>query len=412
MKILMVNKFHYLRGGSEKYYFELAELLKEYGHEVAFFSMENEKNIHTNNREYFTKSIDLNNSRSKLKALEIIYSRANKKIMERALEEFKPDIVHLNNFQRQLSASILTPIKKRNIPIVYTAHDLQAICPAILMLDTNKNICEKCINGNYKNCIKNKCIKNSKLKSILGVIEAKYYDNQEIYTKKINTIITPSNFLKNKLIEKGIDSNKIEVINNFINEQEEIEIEERLGDYALYFGRLSVEKGIMNLIEAFKNIDNHKLIIAGTGPEEESIKKIINRNKLESKIELLGFLQKETIKEYIKKARFVIVPSICYDNFPYSILEAQLMGKPVIGAKIGGIPELISNEENGLLYEYNNIKELTEKINILFKDDILLHKLEDNLNKNVEEKYSKQRYYNKIIKIYQNLLLERKTKWQ
>ena len=201
-------------------------------------------------------------------------------------------------------------------------------------------------------------------------------------------------------------------INNFINEQEEIEIEERLGDYALYFGRLSVEKGIMNLIEAFKNIDNHKLIIAGTGPEEESIKKIINRNKLESKIELLGFLQKETIKEYIKKARFVIVPSICYDNFPYSILEAQLMGKPVIGAKIGGIPELISNEENGLLYEYNNIKELTEKINILFKDDILLHKLEDNLNKNVEEKYSKQRYYNKIIKIYQNLLLERKTKWQ
>lgn len=411
MKILMVNKYHYLRGGSEKYYFELAELLKEHGHEVAFFSMEDDKNIHTNNKEYFTEPIDLNNG-SKLKAIEVIYSKANKKIMEKALEEFKPDIVHLNNFQRQLSASIITPIKQKNIPIVYTAHDLQAICPAILMLDNNKNICEKCINSKYSNCIENKCIKNSKLKSILGAIEAKYYDNKKVYTKKIDTIITPSNFLKNKLIEKGIDSNKINVLNNFISIQENPKTENNSDDYALYFGRLSIEKGIMNLIEAFKNIDVHKLLIAGTGPEEENIKKIIKENKLENKIELLGFLQNETMKDYIRRARFIIVPSICYDNFPYSVLESQIMGKPVIGAKIGGIPELIEDMENGLLYDYNDIKGLTEKINILFKDDSLLHNMESKLKKQAKEKYSKEQYYNSIIKIYQNLLTERKTKWQ
>lgn len=411
MKILMVNKFHYLRGGSEKYYFELAELLKEHGHEVAFFSMKDKKNIHTNNKEYFTKPVNLNGD-SKLKAIQIIYSKANKNIMEKALEEFKPDIVHLNNFQRQLSASIITPINKKNIPIVYTAHDLQAVCPAISMLDNNKKICEKCINGKYKNCIKNKCIKNSKLKSILGAIEAKYYDNQKIYTKKIDKIITPSNFLKNKLVEKGIDSSKINVLNNFINIREDYKTENDTGDYALYFGRLSIEKGIINLIESFKDIDGHKLLIAGTGPEEENIKRLIKENKLENKIELLGFLQKETMQDYIKKARFIIVPSICYDNFPYSILEAQVMGKPVIGAKIGGIPELIEDMKNGLLYEYNDINGLTEKIDMLFKNDNLLHSMESNLKERAEEKYSKEKYYNSIIKIYQNLLVEGKLKWQ
>ena len=116
MKILLVNKFHYLKGGSEKYYFELAELLKKNGHEVAFFSMEDEKNIKTDCKEYFVKPIDLNSS-NKLKALDVIYSKENKRKMEEALDDFKPDIVHLNNFQRQLSASIIEPIKKRKIPL-------------------------------------------------------------------------------------------------------------------------------------------------------------------------------------------------------------------------------------------------------------------------------------------------------
>ena len=148
MKILLVNKFHYLKGGSEKYYFELAELLRENGHEVAFFSMEDEKNIKTGCKEYFVKPIDLN-SGSKLKALDVIYSKENKKKMQEALEDFKPDIVHLNNFQRQLSASIIDAVKEKNIPIVFTAHDMNAICPASAMLYNGK-ICEDCIEKGYR----------------------------------------------------------------------------------------------------------------------------------------------------------------------------------------------------------------------------------------------------------------------
>ena len=286
MKILMVNKFHYLKGGSEKYYFELAELLRKNGHEVAFFSMQNEKNIKTDSKEYFVESIDLNNG-SKLSALDVIYSKKNKQKMKEALEDFKPDIGHLNNFQRQLSASIIEPIKEKNIPIVFTAHDVQAICPAIVMLDSNKNICEKCMKGKYINCTKSKCIKESMLKSVLGTIEAQYYRYKKIYKDKIDFIITPSEFYREKLIEDGISKEKIEAIHNFIN-IEEYNIEKKDEGYGLYFGRLSKEKGILNLMEAIKNLKDGVLYIAGEGPEKENIIKFINENKLQERVRLLG----------------------------------------------------------------------------------------------------------------------------
>ena len=224
MKILLVNKFHYLKGGSEKYYFELANLLKEKGHQIAFFSMKDERNIHTGDKEYFVKPIDLN-SGSKLEAINVIYSKENKKKMEEALNDFKPDIVHINNFQRQLSASIIYAISKHNVPIVFTAHDLEAICPNKTMLDSNKEICEKCLHGSYINCIRKKCIKDSLLKSTLGALETKFYKQNNIYTKKIDFIITPSEFYRNKFIEYGVEKDKIEAIHNWIDintEQSEV----------------------------------------------------------------------------------------------------------------------------------------------------------------------------------------------
>lgn len=402
MKILLVNKFHYLKGGSEKYYFELAKLLKEHGHEVAFFSMKDEKNIKTDCKEYFVEPIDLNNG-SKLKAFDVIYSKDNKKKMEEALDDFKPDIVHLNNFQRQLSASIIEPIKKRNIPIVFTVHDMQAICPAILMMDNEKNVCEKCMGGKYINCIKKKCNKGSTLKSIIGAFEGQYYRNNEIYTKKIDYIITPSEFYKNKLIEDGIDKNKIEAIHNCIElKNYNLDIEDE--GYALYFGRLAKEKGILNLIEAFSKVKNAKLYIAGDGPEKEKIEKFIKDKKIESRIKLLGFLNSDEMKETIRKCKFVVVPSIWYENCPYSIMETLAIGKTVIGSNIGGIPELVKDRYSGLIYKFDDIEELAKKMQILFDNKNLTLELGKNAKKQAMELYDKENYYKKIIKIYANLL--------
>ncbi len=410
MKILLVNKFHYLKGGSEKYYFDLAKLLKEHGHEVAFFSMQDEKNIKTDCKEYFVENSDMN-SKNIFKALDVIYSKKNKKAMEKALDDFKPDIVHLNNFQRQLSASIIKPIKKRNIPIVFTAHDLQAICPNKTMLDSQIKICEKCKGGLYKNCIKKKCIKNSKLKSILGAIENSYYRIKKIYKEQIDFIITPSEFYRKKIIEDGINENKIIPMHNFIDIPSNVNI--NIGDYAIYFGRISEEKGIFNLIDAFSKTKHGKLYFAGTGPDEERLIKETNKLGIEERVKFLGYLQQNELKKYIDNSRFAVLPSIWYDNCPYSVLETLGQGKAILGSNIAGIPELVKDEFSGLVFKFNDINDLTNKLDEMYKNDELIEKLSNNARKQALEEYSKDIYYNKLINIYNKLLMgekyERKT---
>ena len=411
MRILLVNKFHYLNGGSEKYYFELGKLLKKNGNEVAYFSMCDDRNIKTGDKEYFVEKIDLNTG-SKLKALDVIYS---KKKMEEALNDFKPDIVHLNNFQRQLSESIVECCKKNKIPMVFTAHDVQAICPAISMLDGEKNICEKCMNGKYLNCFKKKCIKNSTLKSLLGAYEGKYYRSKKVYIEKIGHIITPSVFYKNKFIEDGVKEDKIDAIHNFID-LEDYNLQVETDGYALYSGRLAKEKGILNLVEAFTNlIKNSKgneklngirLYIAGDGPERENIEKKIKDSKLENRIVLLGYLNQKDLREFTRKCSFLVIPSIWYENGPYSVIETQAIGKAIIGANIGGIPEMVQDNVNGLIYEYDDINELEDKMKKLFESPELVDYFGKSAKNFALKEYRPEKYYEKIEKIYKNVLGE------
>lgn len=402
MKILLVNKFHYLNGGSEKYYFELGKLLKKHGNEVAYFSMEDDRNIRTGDKEFFVKKIDLNYG-SKLKALDVIYSKDNYKKMEEAIKEFRPDVIHFNNFQRQLSASVVEAGWNAKIPMIFTAHDMEAVCPNKDML-YNGRICDDCITKGYMSCIKKKCIKNSKLKSILGVIEMKYYKVHSIY-EKFNYIVSPSEFMKKCLLNGGVKNQNIEVIHNFSNAtncNNEIN-----GDYIFYFGRISKEKGIFNLIGAVKKCDEVKLLIAGTGPEEEKIKKYIKENKMESRVVLLGYLNQDEIRERIEKCRFVVIPSIWYENCPYSIIETLEIGKPIIASEIGGISEIVENEKNGLLYRYDSVDDLADKINELYYNQEKINKMKEASKNKFKMEHTEDVYYQKIMKIYKNAIGEK-----
>ena len=404
----MVNKFHYLKGGSEKYYFELGKLLKEHGNEVAYFSMKDEKNIETGDKEYFVDKFELS-SKNIWKVHDVTYSKKNYKKMCEAIDDFKPDIIHLNNFQRQLSSSVVFAAYDKKIPVVFTAHDVQAICPAITMLDYNGNVCEKCIGGDYNNCVKNKCNKGSMLKSIIGAHEGEYYRKNNIYKDMINYIITPSKFYKKQFIKDGYDEKNVIAIHNFIN-VDEYNLETENENYALYSGRLTKEKGIINLIEAFKKLlddreiknKDFKLYIAGDGPCKEEIEKDINDNKLNDKIILLGYLKQDELKEYTRKASFIVVPSIWYENCPYSILETQAIGKAIIGSNIGGIPELVEDGKNGYTYKYDDIDELKEKMKKLFNDKELANEFGANAKEYAREEYDKNKYYEKIMRIYKN----------
>lgn len=400
MKILLANKFHWNKGGSEKYYFELGELLKKHGHEVAYFSMEDEKNIKTGDKEYFVPKFDLNNS-SKLKALDVIYNKKNEELMEKALDDFKPDIVHLNNFQRQLSASIIKPCKKRNIPVVFTAHDLQSVCPGITMMDRNKNTCELCVKGKYYNCIKKACNKGSKLKSIIGAIEAYYYRLAKIYFNKIDAIITPTQFYKEMLTKDGISQNKIFKIHNFLYLSDYKRTKVKEDKSVLYIGRLSSEKGINNLIDAFKNVDDYTLYILGDGPEKEIIKEKI---KDKNNIILVGFVTPDKVREYISKSSLVVVPSTWYENGSYVAMESLAMGKCVLGANIGGIPEIVIDNETGKLFKHDSVTDLNEKLTELLNDEKSLEKYGIAGRKYIEKEFSSEFHYKNLMKLYKSLI--------
>lgn len=404
MRILLVNKFHWPKGGSETYYFELGKMLKKNGHDVGYFSMNNEKNIKTGDKEYFVDEFD-GNSKNIFKTFDIIYSKKNKKIMEAALDDFNPDIVHVNLFQRHLTYSIIEAVKERNIPIVYTAHDLQAVCPASAML-CKGYICEKCMKSSKFNCFRNNCVKNSKLKSLLSSLEATKYKKNRVYDK-FDLIISPSNFVGNKIKEDGVKA-KVETLYNFVDINKFNSNENGDEKYAFFFGRLSVEKGIMNLLKAFSMQKEGDLYIAGDGPEKENILSYIKDNDLSGRVKMLGFLSQDDVKKYVSKSSFVVVPSIWYENCPYSILEAFAIGKPVIGSEIGGIPELIKDGINGYLYEYNDVNKLSELINNMFINKDLREKMGKNARKIVEEKYSLDAYYENLMKIYEKLVGDNK----
>lgn len=399
MKILLVNKFHYLKGGSEKYYFELGNLLIKNGHEVAYFSMKDDRNIDTGCLEYFVDQIDFATA-PKSKAFDVIYSKQNAKLMETAINEFKPDIIHLNNFQRQLSASIVKIANKHQIPLVYTAHDLQAICPAIVMLDNENNLCDKCINQKFINCIKGNCCKGSKMKSILGAVEGYYYQYNNIY-EKIDAIITPSHFFNKKMVENGFNKVKIHTKHNFLLDINQYDVKINNDGYFLYIGRISREKGIFDLLDAMK-LNDSKLIIGGAGPEVDNMLMIIKENNLQDRVEYVGFLNQEDVIKYVSNCTALIVPSTWYENCPYSVLEAIAIGKPIIGSKIGGIPELVIDGETGLLFDSGDSKKLSELINILDNDADLYTNLSKNA-KIVSGNYSEGIYYQNLLNIYKKI---------
>lgn len=403
MRIMLVNKFHWPKGGSETYYFELGKMLKKYGHEVAYFSMYNDKNIKTGDKEYFVKEFD-GNSKNISKALKAIYSKENKKVMLNALDDFKPDIVHINLFQRHLTYSIIEAIKEKDIPIVFTAHDLQAVCPASAML-CNGKICQKCLKSSKYNCMKNKCVKNSFLKSLLSSIEGTVYKSKKVYNK-IDLILPPSDFVGNMIKSDNVET-RIETLHNFVDINNFNPDNNKDNNYAFFFGRLSVEKGIINLLKAFSKQEEGNLFIAGDGPEKENIIKFIDDNKLSDRVKMLGFLNQQQVKEYIANSSFVVVPSIWYENCPYSILETLATGKPVIGSMIGGIPELIEDGKNGFLYKYDDLEKLSKLINKLFSDKKLRKKMGEESRKLAITKYSIDAYYEKLNHYYIELVGEK-----
>ncbi len=402
LNILLVNKFLYPKGGSETYLFNIGEYLKKQGHNVDYFGLRHKNNLVGNCIDEYVSDIDTKNYTLKrfIGPLRLIYSFEAKRKIRKVIKATKPDIVHINNYNFQLTPSILYEMKKYNIPIVMTLHDFQLVCPNhMLYMEHENRICEECKDRNYQNCIKNKCIHNSKLKSILGAIEGFTYYKLGTYKKLIDYFIAPSRFLKDKMIEFGEDSNKIKVISNFSSGCGDFNTTVK-NEYVLYFGRISIQKGIKTLIEACKRLPNIKFILAGSGELEDELRKVEN-------IQFVGFKSGAELNKLIQGALFSLCTSECYDNCPMSVIESQIQGTPVIGAAIGGIPELIADGFDGLLYEAGNVQDLVQKIRYLYENKDILREFSVRCREKVKELNSIENYYLELMGIY-SLVLKKK----
>lgn len=371
MKILMINKFLYPNGGSETYIFKLGEQLEKMGHEVQYFGMKHKGRCVGNAVNAYTSDMDFHGGSKLAKItypIKTIYSKEARVQIRKVLDDFKPDVCHINNFNYQLTPSIILEIKRWNkqCKIIYTAHDGQLVCPNHLFKNPITNeICEKCIDGNYFNCVKGKCVHGSTAKSLVGAMEAVFWKLKKVY-KLIDVVICPSEFIKSKLDHNENIKGRTIALHNFVENVEWKEVNKK--DYVLYFGRYSEEKGIGTLIKAAKELPDVKFLFAGSGPMIEQIKEIEN-------IEEVGFKTGAELENLIREARFSVYPSEWYENCPFSIMESQMYGTPVIGADIGGIPELIEVRKTGELFKSGNILELKEKIQYLWN------------NKNILEEY-------------------------
>lgn len=403
MKILQVNKFFYRKGGSEAYLFSLIGGLKGYGHSVAEFAMCDEKNHESDWSKFFVSPVNYETKRKVEKisvAGKIIYSIEAKKKISQVLDIFKPDLVHLHIFQHQLSASILPEIKKRNIPIVYTAHDLKSICPNYKML-SHGVVCEACKGHKYYQCLKNKCVKESYLKSFINVIEM-YFHHWRKYYDLIDLIITPSNFYRKKLVEWRFPADKVIHVPNFIDEKQIIPHYEHNG-YFIYLGRLSEEKGVLTLVKAMAKVPKGRLVIVGTGPLEDEIKRQIAAQNL-SNIQMVGFQSGDALNSYIANSMFSVMPSEWYENGPISLLENFACGKPVLGANMGGIPENITHGKDGLIFRSKDSGDLADKINFMLDNPEKLPEMGKLARKKVEKLYTKKKHFENILGIYNKLV--------
>lgn len=402
-KLLSLNTYHYRRGGSEAVYFDHDALFRQAGWETAVFAMHHPQNEPSPWSQYFADELEFGNAYGMIDKLvmagKVIYSWEARKKLARLLDEFTPDIAHGHLLYHHLSPSVVSLLHDRGIPTVMTAHDLKLACPAYTMFNRT-GVCERCINGNVLNVIKYRCVRDSLVTSGLVAVESGIHKALGLWKKNLDRVIAPSNFYRNKLIEWGWPEKQVTYIPNYID-SEAYEPQYAPGDYFFYFGRLTKQKGVETLIRAVAD-SGLRLLLAGTGPDEAYLKSLVPART--NRIEFLGYCTGDRLKQLIREARAVVLPSVGYENAPISILEAYASGKPVIGSAIGGIPELI-REGTGMTFQSGYVEKLTDCLQRFF--DLPAGRIQEmgqEARALVSQEFTSARYFDRMLALYRELL--------
>ena len=411
MRILLVNYRYFISGGPEKYMFNVKKMLEDNGHEVIPFSIHSNKNVDTEYSKYFVEPIGgrdatyFDEVKKTPKSIwqmltRSIYSLEVEKAIKKEIKDIKPDLVYIIHFVNKLSPSVITGAKRMGIPVVLRLSDYFLLCPRFDFM-YQKRICEDCLTKGYRSCIKKRCVKGSLSASIIRVFSMKFHNFIHVY-RGVDAFITPSEFLKKKLAANGFDEKRITCIPTFTTSKSEVG-ELQVGNYGLYFGRITEEKGVETVIKAYERLPDYEVKIMGDDTTEEAkrLKDYVKKHNIRN-VEFLGFKSGTELENVIKDSRFTLIPSIWYDNLPNTALESFQYSKPVIASNIGSLPELVVDGVNGFLFEAGNDKVLAEKIK-KFDDEENVMKMGVASRKRLETRFAPQSHYEALMKVFNSV---------
>ncbi len=401
--LLNINNYHYRRGGSDVVYFEHAALMEQLGWKNAYFSMLHPKNVMSPWARFFIDEIEFGRDYSLLEksrmAAKVVYSVEARRKLRQLLDYFPADVAHLHCIYHHLSPAIIPLLAESGIPIVMTAHDLKLACPAYKMLNRG-GICERCKGGKVLNVIRHRCIHGSLAASVVVGVESMLHGMLDTYRKHLDRVVVPSRFFRDKFVEWGWPAEKFVYIPNYVAAHEFHPVFDP-GSYFLYFGRLSEEKGVATLIRAAAAA-RVSLKVAGIGPEDARLRALAAACNAD--VDFVGFQSGAPLHALVSHARAVVLPSEWYENAPMSILESCALGKPVIGANIGGIPEMIEQGETGWLFESGKVEALAQLLrDVASLPGARLAAIGRAARRLVEERFNRDGYAQAMLSLYASL---------
>lgn len=401
--LLSINNYYYRRGGAEVVFLEQNRLFQEQGWEIVPFAMQHGKNMPSKWSSYFVDEIEFGESYSSwekaVRAAKVIYSFEARRKLRRLIAEAKPQVAHAHNVYNHISPSIFGVLRDCGVPTVLTLHDLKIACPAYKML-THDGICERCKGGKFLNVVRHRCVKNELAISTVVMLESALNRWLGSYENNVDRFVVPSRFYIDKFVEWGFPRERFTHVPNFCD----IDAHHphgAPGKVILFFGRLAPEKGLETLIRAAAKA-SVPLQIAGTGPDEAMLKRLAG--ECGGAVEFLGYRSGEDLHAAIRGARAVALPSEWYENAPMSVMESYALRRPVIGARIGGIPELIRENETGFCFESGDVDDLANAMRRMSElSDARIEEMGSVGRDWVVQDFTATRYTERLLALYREL---------
>jgi glycosyltransferase involved in cell wall biosynthesis len=404
MRVLAANKFYFVKGGAERYFFELKRILEERGDEVIPFAMRHEANEPCEHSDLFASREDFEDGvgvMGRLRAAaRVVYSMEARRRIEELVDRTRPDVAHLHNIAHQLSPSILYGLRAKGVPVVQTLHDYKLVCPNYQMF-VDGETCERCREWRYFNAVARRCMRDSLSRSITVCVEAYVHRLLRTYERNVAAFIAPSRSLRDRMIAHGVDAERIEHVPYAI-ELGAYEPRYESDGYAVYVGRLSAGKGVEALLAAAALARDVRLKVAGTGPLEGRLRTAALTDGLDN-VEFVGHRTGDDLRSLFSGALFVVVPSECYENSPLTIYEALAYGKAVVGSTMGGIPELLKAGETGLIFEAGDHEALARCLRELWADPARTTEMGRRGRRRAEIEYTPEGHYRRIREIYERV---------